>query len=194
MRRSPSASTAIAYPGLTANFDVAKSAALAITLLDWREFGRAYAQTMRDCARALAAVLSTAPAFRFSRAIAAITTSHQFAIEAARYGGGQTAAKLLRRANLLTCGIGLPGAAGAGRSERPANRHARNRALGNDACPHGRAGCVDRRQPCPAAHAPESLAARRHRLSQAVQHLAICPIAAAIHIYMSRPPDRSLQS
>ena len=27
---------AIAFPGLTANFDVAKSAALAITLLDWR--------------------------------------------------------------------------------------------------------------------------------------------------------------
>ena len=31
---------AIAFPGLTANFDAAKSAALAITLLDWREFGR----------------------------------------------------------------------------------------------------------------------------------------------------------
>ena len=28
---------AISFPGLTANFDVAKSAALAITLLDWRE-------------------------------------------------------------------------------------------------------------------------------------------------------------
>lgn len=100
---------AIAYPGLTANFDVAKSAALAITLLDWREFGRAYAQTMRDCARALAQYLDRAgiPIFAAERGH---TTSHQFAIEAARYGGGQTAAKLLRRANLLTCGIGLPGA------------------------------------------------------------------------------------
>lgn len=100
---------AIAYPGLTANFDVAKSAALAITLLDWREFGRAYAQTMRDCAKALAQSLDRAgvPIFASDRGF---TTSHQFAIEAARYGGGQTAAKLLRRANLLTCGIGLPGA------------------------------------------------------------------------------------
>ena len=100
----------IAYPGLTANFDAAKSAALAITLLDWREFGRAYAQAMRDCARALAQSLDRAgvPIFASERGF---TTSHQFAIEAARYGGGQTAAKLLRRANLLTCGIGLPGAA-----------------------------------------------------------------------------------
>jgi glycine hydroxymethyltransferase len=39
------------------------------------------------------------------------TTSHQFAIEAARYGGGQTAAKQLRKANLLASGIGLPVAA-----------------------------------------------------------------------------------
>jgi glycine hydroxymethyltransferase len=37
-----------------------------------------------------------------------MTTSHQFAIEAAAYGGGQTAAKLLRKANILSCGIGLP--------------------------------------------------------------------------------------
>jgi glycine hydroxymethyltransferase len=98
----------IAYPGLTANFDVAKSAALAITLLDWREFGRAYAQTMRDCARALAQSLDRAgvPIFAADRGF---TTSHQFAVEAARYGGGQAAAKLLRRANLLTSGIGLPG-------------------------------------------------------------------------------------
>ena len=99
---------AIAYPGLTANFDVAKSAALAITLLDWRVFGRAYAQAMHDCAKALAQYLDRAdvPIFATDRGY---TTSHQFAIEAARYGGGQTAAKLLRRANLLTCGIGLPG-------------------------------------------------------------------------------------
>jgi glycine hydroxymethyltransferase len=98
----------IAFPGLTANFDVAKTAALAITLLDWREFGREYAQAMCECAKALAQSLDRAgvPVFAADRGH---TTSHQFAIEAARYGGGQTAAKLLRRANLLTCGIGLPG-------------------------------------------------------------------------------------
>jgi glycine hydroxymethyltransferase len=36
------------------------------------------------------------------------TTSHQLAIEAHRWGGGQAAAKRLRLANLLACGIGLP--------------------------------------------------------------------------------------
>jgi glycine hydroxymethyltransferase len=37
-----------------------------------------------------------------------MTRSHQFALEARRWGGGQQAAKLLRRANILACGIGLP--------------------------------------------------------------------------------------
>ena len=37
-----------------------------------------------------------------------MTTSHQFAVEAGTFGGGQTAAKLLRQANILSCGIGLP--------------------------------------------------------------------------------------
>jgi glycine hydroxymethyltransferase len=36
------------------------------------------------------------------------TRSHQFAVEAAQWGGGQAAAARLRRANLLACGIGLP--------------------------------------------------------------------------------------
>jgi glycine hydroxymethyltransferase len=39
------------------------------------------------------------------------TTSHQFAIDAGRWGGGQAAAVRLREANLLTCAIGLPGRA-----------------------------------------------------------------------------------
>ena len=36
------------------------------------------------------------------------TRSHQFAIEAKKYGGGQAAARHLRKANILSCGIGLP--------------------------------------------------------------------------------------
>ncbi len=98
---------AIAYPGLTANFDAAKTAALAMSLLDWKVYGRDYASAMAATARALAEALAARgiPVFARERGI---TTSHQFAIEAARYGGGQAAAKLLRRANVLTCGIGLP--------------------------------------------------------------------------------------
>jgi len=97
----------IAFPGLTANFDAAKSAALALTLLDWRAFGPAYAAEMAACAHALATALAAegVPVFRAGNVM---TRSHQFAVEAAPYGGGQTAAKHLRKANLLACGIGLP--------------------------------------------------------------------------------------
>lgn len=98
---------AIAFPGLTANFDVAKSAALAITMLDWKVHGEAYAQEMGRCATALANALAKegVPVFAVEKGF---TQSHQFALEAASFGGGQTFAKTLRRANILTCGIGLP--------------------------------------------------------------------------------------
>ena len=97
----------IAYPGMTANFDAAKSAALALSLLDWRDFGAAYAQAMVDLAQALAQELSALglPIFAADKGS---TQSHQFAIEAVGFGGGQTASKTLRKAGFLACGIGLP--------------------------------------------------------------------------------------
>jgi glycine hydroxymethyltransferase len=97
----------IAFPGLTANFDVAKSAALAVTLLDWREFGPAYAQAMVDTAQALALALDERgiPVFRTCNGF---TRSHQFAIRVRSYGGGQTVSAKLREANILSSGIGLP--------------------------------------------------------------------------------------
>jgi glycine hydroxymethyltransferase len=97
----------IAFPGMTANFDAARSAALAISLLDWREYGAAYAVAMVDTAKALAKALHDEGVPVFGQNLG-FTTSHQFAIEAARFSGGQTAAKRLRKANILTCGIGLP--------------------------------------------------------------------------------------
>ena len=36
------------------------------------------------------------------------TDSHQFAIEAKKYGGGQAASRILRQSGFLACGIGLP--------------------------------------------------------------------------------------
>ena len=98
---------AIAFPGLTANFDAAKSAALAITMLDWKVHGRAYGQAMKDTAKALAEAL-VAEGVPVHAATRGMTTSHQLAIEAAGFGGGQAASKLLRQANVLGCGIGLP--------------------------------------------------------------------------------------
>ena len=98
---------AIAFPGMTANFDAAKSAALAVTLLDWRDHGRAYAAKMIEVAQGLAAGLMARGIPVFETAQGA-TSSHQFAVKAAAYGGGQAASKQLRRAGFLACGIGLP--------------------------------------------------------------------------------------
>ncbi|WP_051712714.1 serine hydroxymethyltransferase [Spirillospora albida] len=98
---------AIAYPGLTANFDAGRTAALAVALLDWRAEGRAYADAMVANAARLAAELAElgVPLFAAERGA---TRSHQFAVLAHGYGGGQRAARRMRRANLLACGIGLP--------------------------------------------------------------------------------------
>lgn len=97
----------IAFPGMTANFDAAKSAALALTMLDWQEFGSAYAAAMVSLAQALATELAAAGVPVFETA-GGYTQSHQFAVQAVPYGGGQTASKKLRRAGFLACGIGLP--------------------------------------------------------------------------------------
>ena len=98
---------AIAFPGMTANFDASKSAALAITMLDWRDYGEAYAREMIEMASSLADELSKlgVPVFRGKNGF---TNSHQFAVEAQAYNGGQAASKLLRKHGFLACGIGLP--------------------------------------------------------------------------------------
>ncbi len=97
----------IAFPGMTANFDAAKSAALAITMLDWREHGEDYAAAMTKVAVALAGALDElgVPVFAKSKGF---TASHQFAVQAKNYGGGQAASKVLRNSGFLACGIGLP--------------------------------------------------------------------------------------
>ena len=104
---------AIAYPGLTANFDAAKTAALALSLLDWREHGAAYGKAMVDTSRALAQALEDQGLEVFSGAYGH-TQSHQFALIGAPLGGGQNASKRLRQAGFLACGIGLPIAPVAG--------------------------------------------------------------------------------
>jgi glycine hydroxymethyltransferase len=98
---------AIAYPGLTANFDAGKAAALAVTMLDWKAVGKEYAATMVETAAELATHLEQRglPVFQGHDGP---TRSHQFALAAHQWGGGQHAAKRLRQANLLACGIGLP--------------------------------------------------------------------------------------
>jgi glycine hydroxymethyltransferase len=87
----------IAYPGLTANFDAGRVAALAVTLIDWQVAGADYARAMVETAGTLASELEAreVPVFR---TVSGPTTSHQFALCAARLGGGQRAAARLRSA------------------------------------------------------------------------------------------------
>ncbi len=98
---------AIAFPGLTANYDAGKTAALAIGLLDWLECGPAYAAAMVGHARVLAGALVErgVPVFQTPDGP---TTTHQLAIDATAFGGGDAAARRLREANILACAIGLP--------------------------------------------------------------------------------------
>jgi len=74
---------AIAYAGLTANFDAGKTAALALTMLDWKAAGKEYAATMVETAADLASELATRGLPVFEGADGP-TRSHQFALEAHR--------------------------------------------------------------------------------------------------------------
>ena len=66
---------AIAYPGLTANSDAGRTAALAQTMLDWLVAGPAYAAAMVDTAAALAEHLASAGLPVFRRAAGATTVA-----------------------------------------------------------------------------------------------------------------------
>ena len=98
---------AIAFPGLTANFDAGKTAALAYTLNDWLVHGEAYAAQMVAAASSLADGLAAerVPVFRPG---GVATRSHAFALDASALGGGMATARRLRQANLLASAIGLP--------------------------------------------------------------------------------------
>lgn len=98
---------AIAYPGLTANFDVGATAALAVTLADWLLHGEAHAAAMIDAADGLAAALDET-GVAVHHAAGRATRSHAFALDARETGGGHALAVHLRRANLLASAIGLP--------------------------------------------------------------------------------------
>ncbi len=98
----------IAFPGMTANFDLGKTAALALSILDLLEFGEAYAAQCIANAQALGEALADEGVDVHRVEGRGHTESHHLALPAAPYGGGQTAAKHLAKARILLCGIGLP--------------------------------------------------------------------------------------
>jgi glycine hydroxymethyltransferase len=98
----------LAYPGLTTNFDLSRTAALVIAATDLLEQGRAYGAACIANAQALARELAGRGLPVRQVAGRGHTSSHQVAVEAALYGGGMAAARRLERANILASGIGLP--------------------------------------------------------------------------------------
>jgi len=98
----------IAYPGLTANFDLGKTAALAISVLDLLEYGESYADQCIRNAQALGQALVENGIAVHRTNGRDLTESHHLAVRAGPYGGGQTASKHVAKANILLCGIGLP--------------------------------------------------------------------------------------
>jgi len=98
----------IAYPGMTANFDLGKTAALAISVMDLLAHGAAYADQCIRNAQALGRALATEGLPVHGVEGRGHTESHHLALQAARFGGGQSTAKRLAGANILLCGIGLP--------------------------------------------------------------------------------------
>ncbi len=99
----------VVFPGVTANFDVANTAALARTLVDWEAIGADYAAETIAAAAVLAAELEQlgVPVYRPDDGDVP-THSHAFAVDATELGGGDAAARRLRRANLLVSSIGTP--------------------------------------------------------------------------------------
>ncbi|MCS6879301.1 MAG: aminotransferase class I/II-fold pyridoxal phosphate-dependent enzyme [Geminicoccaceae bacterium] len=98
----------IAYPGLTANFDLARIAALVVALLDIAAFGAAYARAMIANARALGEALAAEGVPVVAPAEAFPTRSHHLAIDARPFGGGTRACRAIEPANILASGINLP--------------------------------------------------------------------------------------
>jgi glycine hydroxymethyltransferase len=97
----------IAYPGLTANNDLGRVAALAIALNDLLVHSREYAARCVATAQALALAL-VAEGFPVAGHPPSYTLTHHVALDARRWDGGTRAARLLEPANILATGIGLP--------------------------------------------------------------------------------------
>jgi glycine hydroxymethyltransferase len=96
---------AIAFPGLTANFDLSRQAALALAALDLAEHGGAYADAQIANAHALAAALLAEGVPVFAPR-GSCTSSQHVAVPC----DASALARLLEAANILVSEIRVPGA------------------------------------------------------------------------------------
>ena len=104
----------IAFPGLTANFDLSRSAAMCVAIMDLLEHGVAYAEMCIANAKALAQAMAARGLTVHRVADKGFTASQHVALQAIAYGGGNHASKCLEPANVLLTSISLPIPAGPG--------------------------------------------------------------------------------
>jgi glycine hydroxymethyltransferase len=100
--------TAAVYPGLTANYDIARLLPLGAAAVEHRESASAYADACIALAAALADALAT-EGLDVVTCDRGRTSSHHVAVDVRRFGGGTEAARTLADANVLLSEIGLPG-------------------------------------------------------------------------------------
>ena len=101
--------TRAVYPGLTANYDIARLLPLGAAALQHRQSAGAYADACIDVASALADALA-AEGIDVVTCERGRTSSHHVAVDVRAFGGGPEAARTLAAANVLLSEIGLPGA------------------------------------------------------------------------------------
>jgi glycine hydroxymethyltransferase len=97
-----------AFPGVTSNHHLNAMAALAVSLAEHLEFGRAYARRTVQNARALAAALH-ARGFDVIAPNLGFTRSHTLAVRVEKEGGGAAVARQLADAGIITNKNLLPG-------------------------------------------------------------------------------------
>lgn len=98
----------VAYPGLSANFDLGRLAALAVALAGFLNYGTEYVAAMKANAAALAQSLAD-EGFDVTGNGDAYTYTHHVALAAQPFGGGTAASRTLEPCRILTSGIGIPG-------------------------------------------------------------------------------------
>ncbi len=96
------------FPGVTSNHHLHSMAALAVSLAEHIEFGRAYARQVVANARALAQALYER-GFDVLAADLGFTRSHTIAVRVEREGGGEVVARRLADAGIITNKNLLPG-------------------------------------------------------------------------------------
>ena len=100
--------TRAVYPGLTANYDIARLLPLGAAALEHRRSAGVYADVCIAAASALADALA-AEGLDVVTCERGPTSSHHIAVDVRAFGGGPEAARTLARANVLLSEIGLPG-------------------------------------------------------------------------------------